>query len=71
MKVLLKMLKKVTKSKKDNDDDEDGEATRGRSKVKQAEKITFPKFPQPEHYRFGGFVPAKLLLLPQIVLTKP
>ena len=45
------MLKKVTKSKKDKDNDEETEATRGRSKVKEAEKIVFPKFPQPENYR--------------------
>ena len=50
-KDLLKMLKKVTKSKKDKDNDEETEATRGRSKVQEAEKIVFPKFPQPENYR--------------------
>ena len=50
-KDLLKMLKKVTKSKKDKDNDEETEATRGRSKVKEAEKIVFPKFPRSENYR--------------------
>ena len=50
-KDLLKMLKKVAKSKKDKDNDDETEATRGRSKVKEAEKIVFPKFPQPENYR--------------------
>ena len=45
------MLKKLTKSKKDKDNDEETEATRGRSKVKEAEKIVFPKFPQPVNYR--------------------
>ena len=50
-KDLLKMLKKVTKSKKEKDDEDETEATRGRSKVKEAEKIVFPKFTQPENYR--------------------
>ena len=50
-KDLLKMLKKVTKSKKEKDDEDEIEATRGRPKVKEAEKIVLPKFPQPENYR--------------------
>eukprot|EP00439_Symbiodinium_sp_Y106_P044186 s4029_g5.t1 len=50
-KDLLKMLKKVTKSKKDKDEEGETEATRGRSKVEEAEKIVFPKFPQPENFR--------------------
>ena len=33
------MLKKVAKSKKDKDNDDETEATRGRSIVKEAEKI--------------------------------
>ena len=51
-KELLKMLKKVSKSKKDKNDGTDDEEKRGRTRTpKEAEKIVFPKFPQPETYR--------------------
>ena len=51
-KELLRMLKKVSKSKKDKNDGTDDEEKRGRTRTpKEAEKIVFPKFPQPETYR--------------------
>ena len=51
-KELLKMLKKVSKSKKEKNDGTDDEEKRGRTRTpKEAEKIVFPKFPQPETYR--------------------
>ncbi|CAE7305654.1 Otud3, partial [Symbiodinium microadriaticum] len=51
-KELRRMLKKVSKSKKDKDDGTDEEEKRGRTRTpKEAEKIVFPKFPQPETYR--------------------
>ena len=51
-KELLRMLKKVTKSKKDKEDADDDSDKRGRPRApKEAEKIVFPKFPQPENYR--------------------
>ena len=51
-KELLRMLKKVSKSKRDKNDGTDDEEKRGRTRTpKEAEKIVFPKFPQPETYR--------------------
>ena len=51
-KELLRMLKKVSKSKRDKNDGTDDEEKRGRTRApKEAEKIVFPKFPQPETYR--------------------
>ena len=51
-KELLRMLKKVSKSKRDKNDGTDDEEKRGRTRApKEAQKIVFPKFPQPETYR--------------------
>ena len=51
-KELLKMLKKVSKSKREKNDGTDDDEKRGRIRTpKEAEKIVFPKFPQPETYR--------------------
>ncbi|OLP94911.1 hypothetical protein AK812_SmicGene23039 [Symbiodinium microadriaticum] len=51
-KALLKFLKKVVKNKKDKDDDDDDkETSKNKPKVKEAEKVVFPKFPKPEQYR--------------------
>ena len=52
-KALMKLLKKVVKSKKDKDDDDDDnkETSKNKPKVKETEKVVFPKFPKPEQYR--------------------
>ena len=50
LKALMKQLKKSSKKEKRSDDEgTDGE--RSKNKPKEAEKITFPKFPLPEQYR--------------------
>ena len=50
LKALMKQLKKSSKKEKRSDDEgTDGE--RPKNKPKEAEKITFPKFPLPEQYR--------------------
>ena len=46
------MIKKMMKSKKeDKEDDEEKGSSSSKPKVKEAEKVVFPKFPQPEQYR--------------------
>ena len=51
-KLLFKMIKKMMKSKKeDKEDDEEKGSSSSKPKVKEAEKVVFPKFPQPEQYR--------------------
>ena len=52
-RAMMKLLKKVMKNKKDKDDDDDDdkETTKNKPKVKEAEKVVFPKFPKPEQYR--------------------
>ena len=51
-KAIIKLLMKVVKNKKDKDDDDDDkETSKNKPKVKEAEKVVFPKFPKPEQYR--------------------
>ena len=46
------MLKQLSESKKEKDEGTDEEEKRGRIRApKEAEKVVFPKFPQPETYR--------------------
>ena len=50
LKAIMKQLKKGSKKDKKSDDEgTDGE--KPKNKAKEAEKITFPKFPLPEQYR--------------------